>query len=190
MSVTFFNGLQFTFSYSQTGLSTTNRYSATNVAEDICRCTGDSLYPNIPLCTCHDHKNVSPIFRCRWKRLVVDEGHNSAHLTTECSTAASKLSVEHRWIVTGTPTQNLIGSIAIPKGREVDNLPEETNWTTEDEKDIRRLGNMIGRYLRVEPFYSQREYFDRHVSLPLRKGWRGGRTILGNMMKRCIIRHP
>jgi hypothetical protein len=141
---------------------------------------------------CEDNPGIIPIFRCRWKRLVIDEGHNSAHVNTEYATAASKLSVEYRWIVTGTPTQNLIGSIATPKGRGQDTniLETEGNWTAEDEKDMKRLGSMIGRYLRIEPFFSQKEYFDRQVSLPLRKGWKGSRDILGNLMQRCIIRHP
>jgi hypothetical protein len=121
--------------------------------------------------------------------LIVDEGHNTAHISTEYFTAASKLSVENKWIITGTPTPHLIGTVnSSTRAPNVADV-EYRGWTEEDDKDIRRLSNMIGRYLRVEPFFSQRSYFDAHVSTPLRKGWLGGRTVLSQIMQLTMIRH-
>lgn len=159
---------------------------------DLCQCPGDSILRNVPLCNCTEVPSINPIFLCRWRRLIVDEGHTSANLTTEYTVAASKLSVEHRWLVTGTPTRHLIGSIAVPRSiLPTDMTPAVGNRNeSEDEKDMQRLSRMIGRYLRIEPFFSQRKYFEDHISLALRNDWRGTKAVLQAALQQVMIRHP
>ncbi|EKM82385.1 hypothetical protein AGABI1DRAFT_67996 [Agaricus bisporus var. burnettii JB137-S8] len=130
-------------------LMTYNRYTAEAAHKKIsalhslppCEC------PNIPGsripdCKCPSPANASPLLQVRWKRLVIDEGHVSASLSTNLTPFTKLLSVERRWIVTGTPTTNLLGlslgkntiSEVVPTtGKEPDSNEEDYVTSETDE---------------------------------------------------------
>lgn len=139
---------------------------------------------------------VSPLFQIRWYRLIVDEGHNTANVTTNFNLVMSKMSVQYRWVMTGTPTPHLIGSVTSDRSTQRADSQTESQeadtreWIDEEEKDLKRLEKMIGESLRVEPFYSRKGLFEEQVIRPLRRGSMFATRVLSQVMEQVMVRHP
>lgn len=93
---------------SNLGLSTeAQKASEKNLyTRHVCQCPKAPLSSvRVPECTCNeDFKNVSPLLQIRWKRLVIDEGHITGTTSTNLMAFIRMMSIERKWIVTGTPT--------------------------------------------------------------------------------------
>jgi SNF2-related domain len=160
-------------------------------------CTYSGYHRESPLvCHCVGHQEVSPLFQIRWKRIVIDEGHNSANVNSGMVSLAKSLSVERRWIVTGTPTTNLLGlsfgksseapvldpdddeylsqldsgsrsSTTSEAGDRDNDLLIARRWTSSDREDLRKLAAMMIHFLAVPHFAAQPQDFDTIVIDPL-----------------------
>ncbi|KAF8205525.1 P-loop containing nucleoside triphosphate hydrolase protein [Mycena galopus ATCC 62051] len=160
-------------------------------------------------CTCPEYPTI------RWKRLVIDEGHVSASLSTVLTPFTKTLSVERRWIVTGTPTTNLLGLSLGKTNEEADATPSEVSvpsrassegpemgrmnrpltprvWTRDDGEDLTKLGNMIAHFVGVPQLLANPQLFGTHIKDALldRRGPRTGAVeVLMQLMSSVMFRH-
>ncbi|KAJ7766642.1 P-loop containing nucleoside triphosphate hydrolase protein [Mycena metata] len=169
----------------------------------------------VPKCECKPPA-YSPLLQVRWKRLVIDEGHVSASLTTVLTPFTKLLSVERRWIVTGTPTTNLLG---LSLGKKVNDASETSElgsrapsegpedmghiddvsvlgatrvWTKDDGEDLTKLGKMIAHFVGVPQLLANPQLMNTHVKEALldRRGPRpGAMDVLMQFMSSVMIRH-
>ncbi|KAH0827105.1 hypothetical protein J3R83DRAFT_4791 [Lanmaoa asiatica] len=157
-----------------------------------CPCLAGS---RIPDCHCPGDPDVTPLLQVRWKRLVIDEGHIAGNMAATINHFVRQLSIQHKWIVTGTPTSNILG---LKLGRttddqESDNYVDSVEsdldyshsgspmatppsqddgyhvriWSSYDRLNLRKLGAMIGDFLAVPQFRTDPKSFTVHVSTPL-----------------------
>ena len=102
------------------------------------------------------------------------------------------MSVQNRWVMTGTPTPHLIGSVTSDRSAQSAESQESEarEWIDEEEKDLKRLEKMIGESLRVEPFYSRKGLFEEQVIRPLRRRSIFATRVLSQVMEQVMVRHP
>ena len=148
----------------------------------------------------------------------MDEGHVSSSADSALSTFLNTLSVERRWIVTGTPTTNLLGlgfgqsSELSDIGDDESSLPEyETTpdpsesegspspqgrkprvWTNDDRQDLVKLSAIISHSLSFPKFKADSKAFKNLVAAPLfgpTGPCPGAIQVLEQVMKAVMIRH-
>ncbi|KZT27320.1 hypothetical protein NEOLEDRAFT_1110673 [Neolentinus lepideus HHB14362 ss-1] len=176
----------------------------------ICGC---QCFPGtrVPDCHCDEQTNVSPLLQIRWKRLIVDEGHVSSTTNTNLSQFTMLLSAERRWLVTGTPTTNLLGlsfggssdfdrrvsggsdatADQVVEATTEKSLSQSRKWTSNDREDLRKLGTMISRFLGTRHFANS-STFNKFVITPLfgpDGPLPGAIQVLIQVMETVMIRH-
>ena len=114
-----------------------------------------------------DSSYESPLKRVHFLRIIVDEGHDfgSASAGTNASYALSRLHVDRRWIISGTPTTGLLG---VEVGLAAEETPEgiartasaslvkhrtgATQERVQESKDLERLGRMVKDFFQLRPW--------------------------------------
>lgn len=175
-----------------------------------CKCP-DFERIRITNCTCDLEAQNTPLTAVRWKRLVIDEGHISSSIDSALSTFLNVLSVERRWIVTGTPTTNLLGlsfgqSSEQYEGDEAyDSTPDASEtgspgpeegkprvWTNDDRQDLAKLSAIITHSLSFPKFKADPKAFKNLVVTPLFEPTGpspGAIQVFEQVMRAVMIRH-
>lgn len=181
----------------------------------MCKCP-DFERIRITNCTCDFEASSTPLTSVRWKRLVIDEGHVSSSVDSLLSTSLNTLSVERRWIVTGTPTTNLLGlsfgqsserfdddgsgsltGDSTPSASDTEGTPESCGskpriWTNDDKQDLVKLSAIITYSLSFLKFKADAKAFKNLVAAPLLDTTGpspGAIQVFEQVMKAVMIRH-
>ncbi|KAG8950608.1 hypothetical protein FRC00_007611 [Tulasnella sp. 408] len=104
-------------------------------------------------------KTDGGLFGVKWKRIILDEGHNIRNPKTKTSQAICELEAERRWVVTGTP---------------IINSPND-------------LGSLL-KFLKVCTPLDQHDYFNRLLARPLSKADPQAAALLKALMSSICLR--
>ncbi|KIV98144.1 hypothetical protein PV10_01824 [Exophiala mesophila] len=152
----------------------------------------------------------SQLAEIRWLRVICDEGHGfaGASYRTNAMAMLDKLSIERRWVVSGTPSTSLHGvevNLATDETRGKTTISRKASIETalqgrksqdanhDEVKDMERLRVMVVKFLRLQPWANQkgadfadwRKYLAPFDASGNRRFSPGLRTVLQSL----IIRH-
>lgn len=158
----------------------------------VCRCTYKGSTRSV-FCRCVKtaSRSDSNLLGVYWKRLIVDEGHKAGG-QGELVRICMRLRTEARYVVSGTPSKNLVGIQDVTANTDAtqSNLLA-ANSQDSDRNDFERLAN-IAHFLRVHPFSSGGEIAD---SMPFMKALyepyqlRGDTSGIMAFLDRTAVRH-
>ncbi|XP_033118246.1 helicase-like transcription factor [Anneissia japonica] len=101
----------------------------------------------------------SVLHKTHWLRVVLDEGHTIRNPSSLQSKAAIALTTDRRWILTGTPIQNSMRDL----------------WT-------------LTVFLKLEPFCSDRQWWQRVIARPIAEGNKKALTRVQSLMRAIALR--
>lgn len=120
-------------------------------------------------CICKENSRYcSPLTNLHFLRIIVDEGHGFVGSKLNGATLAlDKLSIERRWIVSGTPTAGLLGVELDTAAREISKHEDVGEWKSheaslmalrhqtallQEASDIKQLGRIVVNFFRLRPW--------------------------------------
>ncbi|KAM6305123.1 helicase-like transcription factor [Aegotheles albertisi] len=110
------------------------------------------------LATDYGIRGDSPLYKVRWLRIVLDEGHTIRNPNAQQTKAALNLEGHRRWVLTGTPIQN----------------------------SVKDLWSLIS-FLKLKPF-TDREWWHRTIQRPVTMGAPGGLGRLQSLIRSITLR--
>lgn len=98
----------------------------------------------------HSDQQDSPLREVHWKRLIVDEGHSMNAKNSKAVLMSRDLSVERRWIISGTPTAGLT-QLHMNEEAQSEYVVKR-KFSAQD--DLKRLGSLVEYFFKMSPWTS------------------------------------
>lgn len=149
----------------------------------------------------------SPMTELHWLRVIVDEGHNVAGhgQKTNMVHMLNQLHFERRWVISGTPSDNLIGlevSLASQEANASDiESPEEVaaavlqgrkktgNAGEREMKDLDRLRRMVIEFLDLKPWSNCPADWTKYIKPKGEDGTRRKSPAIRATLQGLVVRH-
>lgn len=149
----------------------------------------------------------SPLTELHWLRVIVDEGHNVAGhgSKTNMIHMLGQLHFERRWVISGTPSENLIGlevSLASQEAYTSDTeSPEEIaaavlqgrkktgNASERELKDLDRLRRMVIEFLDLKPWSNCPTDWTKYIKPKGKDGTRRKSPAIRATLQGLVVRH-
>lgn len=115
-----------------------------------CRCpylrsTRTVVCSCLPVQSYQPSNEMSPPLQCKFKRLCLDESHVAAG-DSDMVRMANKIRSECRWVISGTPTESLVGS-DLYRGNHYND--RRVGVTKTERKDLEKLQGLLGEFLSI-----------------------------------------
>lgn len=152
-------------------------------------------------------KVESPVTEVHWLRVIVDEGHNVAGhgQKTNMVHMFNHMHFERRWVISGTPSDNLIGlevSLASQEANTSDmGSPEEIaaavlegrkktgNAAEREMKDLSRLRSMVIEFLDLKPWSNCTKDWTKYIKPKGKDGRRRKSPAIRATLQGLVVRH-
>lgn len=152
-------------------------------------------------------KVESPLTEVHWLRVIVDEGHNVAGhgQRTNMVHMLKFMHFERRWVISGTPSDNLIGlevSLASQEANASDTeSPEEVaaavlegrkktgNAGEREMKDLDRLRRMVIEFLQLQPWSNCQADWTKYIKPKGKDGTRRKSPAIRATLQGLVVRH-
>jgi len=149
----------------------------------------------------------SPLTELHWLRVIVDEGHNVAGhgSKTNMIHMLSQLHFERRWVISGTPSDNLIGlevSLASQEAYTTDTESAEEiaaavlqgrkktgNSGERELKDLDRLRRIVIEFLDLKPWSNCPADWTKYIKPKDKDGTRRKSPAIRATLQGLVVRH-
>ena len=147
----------------------------------------------------------SPLIEMRWLRVICDEGHAFAGSATRTNALAmlDKMYIERRWVVSGTPSNALVGvevgiaadiSEAPRNDKIMQSLQSKRLFAAEEEaKDVDKLRQLVSGFLKMPPWANRKGVdhasWKKYLSPFDSKGQRRKTACLRTLLQSLVVRH-
>ncbi|KAI9741186.1 MAG: hypothetical protein M1834_002899 [Cirrosporium novae-zelandiae] len=150
--------------------------------------------------------HASPLYSLHFLRIVIDEGHGFASTNTSSVLLMENLHVQSRWIVSGTPSNKMIGAevglaayetneVAASSSLGVNQVLQNRKISVldnQEKKELQKLGTLAQNFFKIQPWSnlnSDTASWQKYILPTDATGNRQKAVYLRRVLEGLLVRH-